>query len=225
MEIGVKDAAKLLKVSEKTIYRWITDQKIPFSVVGSQYRFSRSELIGWVHARTRKVLENVDRQTSRPQPAGLRQAVEAGGIAYRVEGSDVPSVMRNALQVAHLPAQADRELLLKLLLEREQLCSSGMGYGVALPHPRQPVLTELPFPLIALNFPEQPIDFDAVDGRPIHAFFMIFSPTVELHLKFLGRLCYVLQQDHFRTLLRRQASRQTLLRALDDVDRKRGLAG
>jgi len=218
MDIGVKDAAKLLKVSEKTIYRWVSAKQLPYTQIGGQYRFSRSRLLQW--ALLRRSVPHGDSELPATISVSLAAAVELGGIHYRVAGADIAGVLQQVLRLTHLPETADRGLLLRLLEEREALCSSGVGNGLALPHPRYPVLAELEHPLLSVNFLETPVDFAAIDAEPVHALFLILSPSVGSHLQLMSKLSYALRQQSFRDQLREPASREALRAALHNYDQQ-----
>lgn len=220
MQLSVRDAAKLFDVSEKTIYRWVEQRKIPASKINDQVRFNRTELIEW--ATTHKVRLSPDvvgdngADTS-PMPS-LVQALEAGGIFYRIGGKDKPSVLKGVLDAMQLPGEVDPGFLLDVLLAREALGSTGVGDGIAIPHVRNPIVLHLPRPMIALCFLEHPIEFGAMDGKPVHALFTMISPTVRSHLHLLSRLSYALRDPAFRAALRVRASREELLAAAERAE-------
>ncbi len=213
MKLAVKDAARLLSVSEKTIYRWIADGRIPAHQVGDQYRFNRAELLEWATAQRISVSPDI---LSEPETAGsalpsVVEALRAGGIYYRIAGRDKPSVLRSVVDILQLPEEVDRQFLYDVLLAREALGSTGIGDGIAIPHVRNPIVLHLPRPMITLCFLENPIDFGAVDGKPVSLLFTIISPTVRAHLHMLSRLMYLLHDKQFRAALSRQASRDEVL--------------
>jgi nitrogen PTS system EIIA component len=76
----------------------------------------------------------------------------------------------------------------------------------------------LPRPLIALCFLEHPIDFGAVDSKPVHALFTLISPTVRAHLHMLSRLSYTLRDPALRELLARQAPPAELMAAIERAE-------
>ena len=88
MQINVKEAARLLGVSEKTIYRWIKQGDLPTYRVNDLYRFNRAELLEWATARhigvSPEIFGDGGAETG-PLP-GLEEAIRAGGIHYRVAG-------------------------------------------------------------------------------------------------------------------------------------------
>ncbi|MBE0596738.1 MAG: helix-turn-helix domain-containing protein, partial [Desulfuromonadales bacterium] len=142
MNVSVKDAAGLLRVSEKTIYRWIKQEIVPAYKVNEQYRFNRSELLEWATSRRISVpaesLEEIE-TNAQPLPC-LGDALEAGGIFYRIEGKGRSDVLTSVVQHLRLPDEVDRDYLQQVLIARERLASTGIGDGIAIPHPRNPVL-------------------------------------------------------------------------------------
>ena len=110
-----------------------------------------------------------------------------------------------------LPEEVDREFLLRVLLAREALASTGVGDGIAIPHVRNPIVLHVNRPMISLCFLEKPVDFDALDGKPVHALFSLISPTVRAHLHLLSRLAFGIRDMGFRDAVARQASRDEIL--------------
>jgi len=216
MQLTVKDAARLLSVSEKTVYRWIKQQIIPVYRINEQLRFNRAELLEWATSRRIPVSPEIFLEAERPQAPlpTLTEALRAGGVAYRLGGHDKPSVLRALIDVMKLPDEVDREFLFQVLLARESLGSTGIGDGIAIPHVRNPIVLHVTKPLIALCFLEHPIPFGAIDGQPVTTLFALISPTVRAHLHMLSRLGFVLQHPPFRAALRQQASRDELMSLL-----------
>ena len=216
MQLSVKDTASLLNVSEKTIYRWIKQQVIPVYQINEQFRFNRSELLEWATSRRIQVSPDIFKETEHGKSAlpSLAEALKTGGISYRVGGNDKPSVLRAIVDVLNLPEEVDREFLYQVLMARETLGSTGIGDGIAIPHVRNPVVLHVSKPSISLCFLDHPIDFLAIDGQPVSIFFTLISPTVRAHLHMLSRLGFVLQNQDFKMMLKRQASRGELMETL-----------
>src|SRR5512138_177749 len=177
MQVSVKDAASILNVSEKTIYRWIKQEIIPVYRINEQYRFNRSELLEWATSRRIPVHPDIFKEavsSTAPLPS-LTEALKSGGVAYRVEGTDAPTVLRSVVDVLKLQDEVDREFLYEVLLARETLGSTGIGDGIAIPHVRNPVVLHVAKPTVTLCFLEKPIDFKAIDSKPVNVFFTIVS--------------------------------------------------
>ncbi|MDW7709980.1 MAG: PTS sugar transporter subunit IIA [Deferrisomatales bacterium] len=219
MELSVRDAARLLGVSEKTVYRWARKGEIPLTRVNDQYRFHRVELLEWATARKIPVSPEIYQESADGPCPDLSDALEAGGVFYRIEGTDVAQVLRTVVDHLRLPEEVDREYLYQVLLAREELGSTAVGDGIAIPHPRNPIVLHVPRPTVTLCFLEHPVDFQALDGRPVHILFTLVSPTVRAHLHLLSRLAFCLRDGTLRELLAEPASRDVLHQAFREVER------
>jgi PTS system nitrogen regulatory IIA component len=216
MDLQVRDMARILDVSEKTLYRWVKAGTIPFHRVGDLYRFNRAEILEWAIATGLQVSPEILVEPDADQVSlpSLVEAVTAGGIAYRVGGTDPASVLAAVVEVLRLPEEVDRQFLYQVLLARETLGSTGVGDGIAIPHVRNPIVLHITRPTITLCFLENPIPFGALDGAPVKILFTLISPTVQAHLHLLSRLAFVLRQSEFKAALKREALRDELLEKL-----------
>jgi nitrogen PTS system EIIA component len=216
MQLTVKDAASILNVSEKTIYRWIKQQIIPSYKINEQFRFNKTELLEWATSRRIQVHPDIFREsetTDTPLPS-LTEALRSGGVAYRVGGTDMPSVLRCVVDELKLQDEVDRNFLYEVLLGRETLGSTGIGDGIAIPHVRNPVVLHVTKPTVTLCFLENPIDFRAIDGKPVNILLTLISPSVRAHLHLLSRLGFVMHNAEFKKALHDQASRDDILASL-----------
>jgi PTS system nitrogen regulatory IIA component len=220
MQLTVRDVANLLNVSEKTIYRWLRDGLLPAYRVNDQYRFNRAELLEWATSRRIGAPVNVFQEpesAATPLP-GLAESLREGGIFYRVDGENRESVLRNVVEAMRLPEGVDRNFLSQVLLARESLGSTAVGDGIAIPHVRNPIVLHVNRPMITLCFLEHPVDFGALDAKPVFALFSLVSPTVRGHLHLLSRLAHALRDDHFKKIIERQGSREEILNAAARVE-------
>jgi nitrogen PTS system EIIA component len=226
MKLLVKDAARLLDVSEKTIYRWIKQGSIPAYRLNDQYRFNRAELLEWATARRIAVAPEIFREAESEAASlpHLLEAIRAGGIHYRVGGTDRASVLRQVVNTMRVPEEVDPQFLYEVLMAREALGSTAIGEGVAIPHVRNPVILHLQRPMVALCFLERPVDFGALDAKPVSVVFTLVSPTVRAHLHLLARLSFTLKDPTFKKEVLRQGSREALLAAVERAERKLAVA-
>ncbi|MFA6003844.1 MAG: PTS sugar transporter subunit IIA [Elusimicrobiota bacterium] len=207
MQLIVKDAARLLSVSEKTIYRWIEEGILPAYRVNEQYRFNRAELLEWATAHKVRVSPDIYKEVGGDAAdlPSLESALAAGGVHGAVSAPDKTAALRSAVQRIRLPEDADRGYLLDVMLAREANASSGVGEGVAMPHVRNPVVLNLDQPMVALCYLEPPVDFGADDKQPVHTVFTILSASIRGHLHMLSRLAYAMHDPEFKALLARHA--------------------
>ncbi len=103
-------------------------------------------------------------------------------------------------ELASLLHTLDPDQVLEAIMAREQLGSTGIGYGVAIPHCRIAGLTH---PIIALARHPEGVDFDSIDGEPVHLVVMLLVPeeSPSAHLELLARLARLLQKEDFRRKL------------------------
>lgn len=218
MNLSVKDAAKLLNVSEKTLYRWIKRGSIPAYRINEQIRFNRAEILEWATSRKIPLDPGI---LSEPESGGLpvptvAEAIRAGGVVYRLEGRSKKEVLGHVVEQLHLPEEVNRAFLLKVLLARETLGSTGIGDGIAIPHVRNPIVLHVARPSITIAFLEHAIDFGSLDGKPVSILFTMISPTIRAHLHLLSRLAFVLRDSAVRRILGKAGTREEILSTIQN---------
>jgi len=108
-------------------------------------------------------------------------------------------VLRELVELAATRRNADSvESMLAAVREREQVLSTGIGGGVAIPHGKTPHVEQL---MLAAGVAPTAIDFDALDGQPVHLFFLLVGPesAAGAHVKALSRISRLLRRDRLRT--------------------------
>jgi PTS system nitrogen regulatory IIA component len=195
--------------------------------VGGQYRFNRAELLEWATAnRIRISLELFDQLETLEDPIpSLADALEAGGIFYQLRDTNKERALRALVEVLPLPDGIDRELLLRLFLAREAAATTAIGEGIAVPHVRNPIVLHVTRPLVILAFLERPVDFGALDGKPVQVLFSLICPTVRIHLQMLSRLSYALHDEQFRKVVLRQAEAAEILSEVRRIEAALAAAG
>jgi PTS system nitrogen regulatory IIA component len=220
MQLRVRDVSKFLNVSESTVTRWIKQRGLPSQYVGGQHRFNRVELLEWATANQIKVSVEVFDPIEAEEGASpsLAEALEAGGIFYQVQDTNKDLALRALVQKLPLPDGVDRELLLRLFLAREASATTAIGNGIALPHVRNPIVLHVAQPMVTLCFLERPVDFGALDGKPVQVLFSLICPTVRSHLQILSRLTYALHDEKFKAVVQRKAKPDEILREARRVE-------
>lgn len=214
MQMTVKDAAKALQVAEKTVYRWIQSGGLPAYRVAGQYRINRAMLFDWATSKRINFAPDAAQkeQESAPLPS-LATALQDGGIHYRVGGAAKAEVLKAVVGLLKVPDHVDRDFLYQALWAREQLQSTGIGDGIALPHVRNPALLETPSASVCLCFLETAIDYAALDGKPVKTVFVPLSPDVRTHLHLLSRISFALRDPRFKAVLAAEGRRDEILAA------------
>jgi nitrogen PTS system EIIA component len=141
-------------------------------------------------------------------------------VILDVESADKPAILeRLARAVAASEAGLDPDRLLGVLIERENLQSTGIGDGVAIPHGKLPGLHRL---LAGFARSRPGVDFESIDGQPTHLFFLLVVPEHSggMHLKALARISRFFRDAAFRKALMEAESREDVLRAIEEEDAK-----
>ncbi|MBI2495720.1 MAG: PTS sugar transporter subunit IIA [Candidatus Omnitrophica bacterium] len=110
--------------------------------------------------------------------------------------------------------------LVQTLLKRESLGSTGIGQGVAIPHGKSDCVAKL---VAALGISSSGVNFDSLDGEPVHIFFLLIAPedSAGPHLKALARISRLLKDKHFRDGLRAAKDEKTLVKSIHEEDMRR----
>lgn len=131
--------------------------------------------------------------------------------------SDSKSEVLRELATVLLPLHRELDLngLVHVLEERENLGSTGIGDGIAIPHGKLPNIDRM---LIAFGRSTRGIEFDSMDGRPAHLFFLLIAPedSVGVHLKALAKISKLLKDPAFRSALLGAASAEEIHRLITE---------
>lgn len=113
----------------------------------------------------------------------------------------------------------DIEPVVKIIMEREALGSTGIGDGVAIPHGKMAGSGSI---LCVFGRSKKGVDFDAVDGQPVHIFFLVLAPedSASLHLKVLSRISKILRDPSFRKKLLKLPDTHSLYESIVEEDEK-----
>ena len=218
--------AECLNLPASTIRRWIRQGRIPIQEKGGSYIFEPGILHRWAETNRLPIRlpENGTGATQPTEPPEdpfvdtLETAMQRGGVIYDIAGEDTESLFAEA--VGKIPGVPDdlKPDILQRLIQRERLSSTGIGKGVAIPHPRNPTVDVLKRPLIAACFPEKEIDFKSVDSRPVFILFFLLSPTPEHHLHLLSRLSFCLREDRFVDFLKARPAPEVLFARIAEIE-------
>ncbi len=121
-----------------------------------------------------------------------------------------------ARPVAHV-SQKDPRDIVRVLIERERLGSTGIGGGIAIPHGKLPGITSL---ILGFGLSRGGVEFDALDNRPTHIFFLLLSPdnSTGLHLRLLARISKLLKEEPFKEDLKNAKDPEDVIRIITEVD-------
>jgi nitrogen PTS system EIIA component len=146
-----------------------------------------------------------------PSVVSLAELIERGGVYYNIAGSNPVEVLNEATKAINLPKGLDRESLLTAILEREALMPTALGHGVAIPHPRNSMISDQGAQRVAVFFLKSPVAYNALDRKPVSVLFLILSADARNHLATLAAVSHLCQDPDFLAFLAKRPSKEELV--------------
>ena len=148
----------------------------------------------------------------------LASLIERGGVHYNVPGASQKELLAGAIGLLPLFPAIDPRDLLREILDREALASTGIGKGIALPHPRMPMAGDASPPLVALIFPAVNLDWNTPDGGKVHTIFLIVSSTAKQHLGVLSKINFLSQQEKFYSMIKARSPKEEIIASIREAE-------
>jgi PTS system nitrogen regulatory IIA component len=142
-----------------------------------------------------------------------------GGIIRGVTGTTPAEALQDLITKLKLPGGLNSTALLNTVLEREDIQPTSVGHGIALPHPRNPVITAEADQFIAVGVTERPLDWRALDKEAVRIIILIVCASARSHLLTLSKLNYLCTQQHFLDLLHNGAASKDIERYIAETEK------
>jgi excisionase family DNA binding protein len=200
----LSEVAAYLKIAEKTVSRMITRGEIPCTKVASQWRFMKSMIDDWLISRMNVVPQN-DLAKILENPEGLipftRLTSEELILDNLKPGSKKEILSQLIVPLVQQEIVEDADDFLRKLLTREKMVTTGIGRGVAIPHLRHPKENPGGGPRMVVGICKTGTDYESMDGKQTHLFFLLVSDSEVVHLRVLAKLNQILREADFVTRL------------------------
>lgn len=219
MHLSIDEVSRLLNLPKQTVQRWIRQGKIPVYGFRGEYILLEKDLRKWAQSQGIVVSSRSNGAAVKHpiQTSNLHSAMKKGGVVHGIRGNDVAGVLKAVVEAAPLDPSVDRAQLFARLIEREELSTTGIGRGVAIPHPRTPLRNGPEQPSITTCFMDAPVDYDSIDGLPVFVLFLMLSPSPNIHLRLLAKLSHLLRDRSFVDFLRSKPTLDKLLSQVDEI--------
>ncbi len=211
--LNLEEVARYLHLTDADVERRVKDREIPFEKRGGRIVFNKQDIDAWASQRILGLPEQRLEEYHRKSTSGTRdlllneailpEMLEKGAVDSAMKSKTKGSVLRDMVALAEKTGQVtDAMELLASLETREELCSTGLPGGLAIPHPRfhQPYLFESSF--IVVGRPIQEIHFGSPDGSPTDLIFLLCCQDDRIHLHTLSRLCLMALKTEMLAQLR-----------------------
>jgi len=197
--LTLEEVAKYLRVSERTVYDCAQKGEIPAGKIRAAWRFKRSEIDKWVN-------DKLSSHSLNPQinPVNVESILSVHRIVFLKHSSKRDALMTLADNLAAAPQVKNRQELATEILKREELMSTAIGCGIAIPHVRLSSITDL---VVSVGISRTDIvDFRPMDDEPVRLVFMIAAAGNQ-HAYYLQTLSW------FSARLKNKELRDSLLAA------------
>lgn len=203
--LTIEEVAKYLRVSERTVYDWAQKGEIPAGKIGTVWRFKKKEIEKWVDDR----LSNSSKTLTENTSVRVQNILSPDRIVFIEHSSrrdalvELSEVLGTAPQIKNL-----NELTVEIL-KREELMSTAIGRGIAIPHVRLSSVTDL---VMAVGICRHDIlDFQSIDDLPVRLLFMV-AAAYNQHAYYLQTLSF------FSSKLKSAELREGLINARSSQD-------
>lgn len=148
----------------------------------------------------------------------LSKLIEEDLMSFELAATGKEAVIKELVELAAKSKLVrDTELLEEEVIKREKLVTTGVGWGVAFPHAKTRAMKGI---VIAFGRSAKGIPFEAMDGKPVHLFFLIAAPedTIGAHLNVMARLSFLMKGQENRDRLMAAKNAGEVMEVLDSVD-------
>lgn len=200
--LTIEEVAKYLRVSDRTVYDWAQKGEIPAGKIGTVWRFKKSELERWVNERLSSPVSSKKSDAE----VQIKNFLSPDRVVFIENSSKRDAIVELANILSVAPQVKNKEELVSEILKREDLMSTAVGRGIAIPHVRLSSVTDL---VMAVGICKKNIeDYQAVDNEPVNLLIMI-AAAYNQHTYYLKTISYLtakLKSQELRDALRNAAT-------------------
>jgi PTS system nitrogen regulatory IIA component len=221
--MNARQAAEYARLTEKELTRLAANGVIAARKLSGQWQFERAALDKWLANRAPTRIEAARAQTATPvaEPGPLvSECLAPDQINLELVSTNRNGILRELVALVIEPHEKRlAETLYQALKAREDLCPTCVNEGVAVPHSRNAIVGLVERPVVAYGRHTAGIDFGALDGKPVHHFFLLCAPNVREHLQTLAQLARLVRSRPLREKLLKATSPVEALKAIRDAEK------
>ena len=197
--LTIEEVAQYLRVSERTVYEWAQKGEMPAGKIGTVWRFKKSEIMRWVNERL-----SAGRFGYQNPSVQIQAILSPDRILFLDLPAKRDALLELAKNLATAPQIKNSQELASEIIKREELMSTAIGKGIAIPHIRLQSITDI---VVSIGISRVDIDgFNPLDDEPVRFIFMI-AAAYNQHASYLQTLSF------FSSKLKNQDLRDSLLRS------------
>lgn len=216
--LSLEDFARYVGMDAREVQKLAERGKLPGQKVGGEWRFNRARVTEWLQQEMHTLDEQRLVTLERTMGGGtdessmiLTDLIGVEGVDSALRANTKASVLRELVGLAERTGLLyDAEGLLKAIEAREEMCSTGLQYGVAIPHPRQPMPYVSAEPMVCVARTIRGIGFGSSYGGLSQLFFLICCHDDRHHLRVLARLMRILSGETIDALMNAETREEML---------------
>ncbi len=213
----LSEIARYLRLSEKTVAQLAKSGELPAAKIASQWRFRKPAVDSWItsriHAAPDAELRNVISTKKHLIP--IPKLISEQRVILDLKPQPKEDILKQLIvPLLGSPILADPVEYLVQLIDRENMLSTALCDGIAIPHVRDHETSGVKEACIVLGICREGAEFDALDSQPTRLFFLICSPNTATHLRLLAKLTMILRQPDVPEQLCNSESKQAVMNIL-----------
>jgi len=194
----IEEVAEYLRVSERTVYDWAQKGQLPGGKLGTTWRFKRSDIESWVNSQ----LGASPLASSAPKGDGMLAKLLSPERVIFFEGSEKENALRTlCASLATSPLVPNEQELVTAIFRREELMSTGIGFGIGVPHVRLEGVRDL---VLALGIAREPlVDYASLDHVPVQIVCMVAASSSQhpQYIRLLSAISSRLKDESIRSAM------------------------
>ena len=193
----VEDVAVYLRVAERTIYDWAQKGDIPCGKLGASWRFRRTDIDTWLETKFAEKSSKKDADPVLPKDVLCKDMIKV--YSEKISKDELLTDMIELISKSE--NVLDKKTLKEGVFKREELMSTGIGLGIAVPHVRIDSVKDI---VMAVGISKEPVeDYETLDDKPVQIIFMIVANSEQhaKHLKLLAQIAEKFKDDSLRKKL------------------------
>ena len=211
----LEEVASYLRVSERTVYDWVSRGELPGGKLGTSWRFKRADIENWVSKKISPRLPLED-----PGSPSLASLLTPECVDILHQNSKDGALNRMIDLCVNIPGLSSRAELAEAVFKREQLMSTGIGLSISVPHVRLASVKEIH---MAFGVSDIDIsDYESLDGKPVRIIVLIVAGRDQhaQYIKTLARVSRLLKDESVRNELLQIRDKDQLYKTIIERDRQ-----
>jgi excisionase family DNA binding protein len=218
------ELAQILRLNERTVIKLAKEGQLPAAKIASQFRFSKEKILEWLELQMNHYSDDLlaDMEKGMLEKAvPVHKLLVESHIELNMKATNKEEVLVELTEIAKKTGLLrNQDELLKSLQSREELCSTALGNGIAMPHPRKTSWDVVRNLIIIIGISKKGIDFGASDDQPVHIFIMLAIPLLPLHLQFVSRLARIFHDKTVMQKIMDSTSERTVIEIIQEKEQE-----